>query len=171
MSLVGRSEQRGHRWRNPQHGMTLWGTPPAVDEVDDRRTPRDLFEPLHLRHSFTVDAAASDVNHQLPRYWTIADDGLAQSWAGERVWCNPPYSQCLAWAEKAHAETAALVVMLLPANRTEQRWWQSFVEPYRDRGGRLTAEFLPRRIEFSRPDLERVHVPFGCVLLTWTSAA
>jgi hypothetical protein len=39
---------------------------------------------------------------------------------------------------------AELIVMLLPANRTEQGWWQKHIEPFRDRAmSRLTTEFLP----------------------------
>jgi len=61
--------------------------------------------------------------------------------------------------------------MLAPANRTEQRWWQESIEPFRDRGGVLKTEFLPRRINFgSRDNLgawSASSAPFGCVLLIW----
>lgn len=34
--------------------------------------------------------------------------GLAQSWRGETVFCNPPYGRDLAkWVAKAHAEVSA----------------------------------------------------------------
>jgi hypothetical protein len=75
-------------------------------------------------------------------------------WGGERVWCNPPYSVLEPWVSKAwravNEESAELVVMLVPANRTEQGWWQRLVEPYRDRGGALTTAFLPDRLRFGR---------------------
>jgi hypothetical protein len=95
-----------------------------------------------------------------------------QPWAGERIWCNPPYSNIAPWVGKAWREVdALLVVMLLPANRTEQAWWQADVEPHRDRGGRLRVEFLPGRIRFLKPGHLRIgpgdRPPFGCCLLIW----
>lgn len=61
----------------------------ARSHVDDRGTTLEVFEPLHERFGFTLDVAASPQNAKLPRYFTIEDDGLERSWAGERVWCNP----------------------------------------------------------------------------------
>lgn len=64
-----------------------------------------------------------------------------------------------------------LVVMLLPANRTEQGWWQRQVEPYRDRDRGLRVEFLPGRLRFLSPGARRVGAnerpPFGSCLLIW----
>lgn len=127
VSLVG-FHARNHRQQVRRRG--------ADPQVDDRATTLDVFEPLNERFRFTVDVAAHAGNAKLPRFFSIEDDGLAQSWAGERVWCNPPYSLIEPWVAKAHAATdAELIVMLLPANRTEQGWWQRHVEPFRDRGG------------------------------------
>lgn len=101
-------------------------------------------------------------------------DGLAQSWAHERVWCNPPYSDIEPWAVKARCEkrNAQLIVMLVPANRTEQGWWQRQIEPYRDQpGSPLRVEFLPGRLRFIKHGHDRVEPnqrpPFGCALLVW----
>lgn len=149
----------------------------AVSSIDDRRTDPELFAALDARFSFTIDVAAALHNALLPRYFTPEDDGLAQSWSGERVWCNPPYSNIEPWVLKAHAERdACLVVMLLPANRTEQGWWQDHVEPYRDRcGSRLKVEFLRGRIRFIHPEADAIgpneRPPFGCCLLIWGAVA
>lgn len=146
----------------------------AKPNVDDRATTPEDFDPLHARFAFTLDAAAAAHNTKCERYYSIEDDGLAQSWEGERVWCNPPYSSIEPWVEKANAETGArLIVMLLPANRTEQGWWQRRVEPFRD--GRSEhgphTEFLPGRLRFIAPDADWIRPnerpPFGCVLLLW----
>jgi phage N-6-adenine-methyltransferase len=144
-------------------------------EVDDRATAPEVFGPLHERFRFTIDVAASAANTKLERYYSIEDDGLAQSWAGERVWCNPPYSDIRPWVEKAQDEYphAGCIVMLLPANRTEQKWWQELVEPYRDREmSALYTEFLPGRLRFIRAGATEVgpneRPPFGCVLLIWS---
>lgn len=140
-------------------------------EIDDRATPPEVFGPLHERFGFTIDVAASPANAKLPRYYTIEDDGLAQSWTGERVWCNPPYSHIEPWVIKAHLELAAPIVMLLPANRTEQGWWQRHVEPYRDKGRGFRVEFLKGRLRFIGPGQDAVgpneRPPFGCCLLIW----
>lgn len=147
----------------------------ARASVDERATDPVLFEGWHERFRLSIDAAALPHNAKLPRFWTPEDDGLRQSWAGERVWCNPPYSDVPAWVRKAWRETSAeVVVMLLPANRTEQGWWQDLVEPFRDRADtRLAVEFLRHRLRFIAPGASRIgkneRPPFGCVLLIWSA--
>lgn len=146
----------------------------ANPAVDDRQTPPEVFDPLHARFGFTLDAAASAHNAKLPRFYSIEHDGLAQPWAGERVWCNPPYSSIEPWVRKAAKECQAeVIVMLVPANRTEQGWWQRWVEPFRDgrnhRGPR--TEFIAGRTRFIAHDADGIRPnerpPFGCVLLVW----
>lgn len=146
----------------------------AVDCVDDRGTTADLFAPLHAEFAFTVDVAAAAHNAKVPRFFDRETNGLAQPWAGERVWCNPPYSDIGAWVRKAWAEPAALVVMLLPANRTEQGWWQDHVEPFRDRpGSRLSTRYLRDRRRFIRPGQTKVgpneRPPYGLVVLVFAA--
>jgi phage N-6-adenine-methyltransferase len=167
----------GYRARNHPQQVRASG---AVAEVDDRATDWEDFRPLNARFGFTIDAAASPRNAKLPRYWTAAVNGLEQSWAGERVWCNPPYSHpnLYHWVTKAWRELGTqpgppeLVVMLVPANRTEQVWWQQWVEPFRDRAGEiLHVEFLPGRMRFVAPGANGIgpneRPPFGCCLLIW----
>lgn len=160
----------GFRAKNHRQQVLVRGARP---EVDDRATTPEVFDPLEDRFGFTVDVAASERNRKVDRFYTVEDDGLAQSWAGERVWCNPPYSNIGEWVEKVWAEQdAELVVMLLPANRTEQTWWQTMVEPFRDQpGSALRTEFLAGRLRFIAHDKERVEPnerpPFGCVLLVF----
>jgi phage N-6-adenine-methyltransferase len=168
--------------RARRSNLQLFGDP--TDGVDDRRTPRSLFDPLHARYGFTIDAAASSENALLPRFFDREMDGLRSSWDGETVWCNPPYSDIPAWVRKATFQGgtggAHGVVMLLPADRTEQPWWQDFIEPVRDRGLGVTTEFIRRRVKFGLPPghpeadkgLARGksgggyrYPPFGCVLL------
>lgn len=135
------------------------------------------------RFRFTVDAAASAGNAKLPRFWTVDDDALTQVWRGERVWCNPPYSDIRPWVEKAWSELhgwnddwgKTVIVMLLPANRTEQRWWQDLIEPERDqRDSALRVEFLPGRMRFDRPGAvigpKGDRPPFGCCLAIWRTS-
>lgn len=164
MSLVG-FRARNHPQQVGARGVDLG--------ADDRATTDEVFAPLHERFGFTIDVAASASNAKLPRYFDADADGLSQPWGGERVWCNPPYSDVRPWIEKAWAEGSELVVMLLPANRTEQGWWQDLVEPYRDRpGSPLTVEFLRGRIRFLAAGADAIgpdeRPPFGNVLLIWS---
>lgn len=143
----------------------------AKDTVDERITPDWLFDSLHARFHFTLDVAANATNAKVPEFFDIKSDGLSKPWAPHSVWCNPPFSNIPAWVEKAWAEhrAGAEIVMLLPANRTEQRWWQKLVEPFRDGKGPLRTEFIAKRFNFGVPGNEgaKFHSspPFGCMLL------
>lgn len=161
------------------HPQQVTGRGP-LDFVDDRETPAEVFGPLNERFQFTIDVAASDQNSKLERYWTVEHNALLQSWEEERVWCNPPYSDITSWVVKAWDQwewesggvAPELIVMLLPANRTEQKWWQEYVEPNRDKpGGRFHVEFLPGRMRFIAPGDTSIkpnaRPPFGCCLLIW----
>ncbi len=153
----------------------------AKDAVDDRETPPEIFRPLDAEHRFTMDVAASAENAKCPAYYTVESNGLVLPWGG-RVWCNPPYSNIGAWVEKAWTEMLAraggseVIVMLLPSNRTEQKWWQEKVEPWRDgiprEGVTLRVRFLPGRPRFIRPDWKPGpkgdRPPFGLCVLTWS---
>lgn len=144
----------------------------ASDTVDERITPQWLFDQFNAQHRFTLDAAANASNAKCAKFYDLTSDGLSHSWRGERVWCNPPYSNIRAWVEKAWAECRGgdcFVALLLPANRTEQKWWQELVEPHRE-GGYCSVRFLPRRINFGVPGNEGAKFnsspPFGLCLLT-----
>lgn len=155
--------------------------PPS--STDDWFTPVDFFAGLHARVRFTVDVAShpqAPISAWLPRSYLMEDDGLAQSWAGERVWCNPPYSSIEPWVSKADAEMRAgceFIAMLLPATKTEQPFWGRFIECRRDGRGwgldpfELRTTFLPRRRRFGfpgDPSGATGHGPrFGLVLLEW----
>lgn len=161
MSLIGfKARNHPQQKRNPK--------------VDDRATTPEVFDPLNERFEFTLDVAASAENAKCERYYTITDDGLSQPWHG-RVWCNPPYSDIAPWVAKAWWEfrigRAELIVMLLPANRTEQSWWQDHIEPDRDQDKGLRIEFLRGRLRFIEPgDTEvkpNARPPFGCCLAIW----
>jgi len=176
----------------------------ALDDVDDRGTPADVFDPLNAEFQFTLDVAAARHNAKCARYYSLGPatpfearqlrlfgdtfvgdpeaagiDGLAQDWAlGERIWCNPPFSNIEPWVCKA-SFCSATVVMLLPANRTEQPWWQTFIEPKRDGRSPIDApgaspetRFLAgRRCFLNRgaPIGNRTskNPPFGVVIVVW----
>lgn len=89
-----------------------------TDPRQHARTPRWLFDALHARFRFTIDAACDASNQLLPSGWTADDDFMAQDWQEHRVFINPPF--CLASeAIKNAALWAGLFqvpsVLLLPA--------------------------------------------------------
>lgn len=134
---------------------------------DDWETPAAFFAELHKEFNFTLDAAASDSNHKLPRYYTRENDGLAKSWAGERVFCNPPYSRKTktnpgqeAWVEKAYqeAQNGALVVMLLPA-RTDTKAFHRYILPHAE------VRFLEGRLHFENEGKPGDAAPFPSMVV------
>lgn len=125
----------------------------ALDKKSDQfGTPDHIFKPLNKRYKFTLDAAATAQNAKCKKFFTKEDDALSQSWAGERVWCNPPYSKAYGttghvelFCLKAFEETAIgceLAVLLIP-NRTEQEWYGKLI-----RSGRVWIEDFKGRVNF-----------------------
>jgi phage N-6-adenine-methyltransferase len=134
--------------------------------VTDRNlcgTPQALFDALHLEFGFTLDAAALPENAKLPRFFTPEEDGLRPPWAGETVWCNPPYvphGQLRRWAQKA-ADAAAggsTSVLLLPAS-TGSAWWHEVVIPTA-----AEARFVRDRLRFEGTT---DRAPFYSVVVVW----
>ena len=162
MSFVSRNHPQQVATRGP------------LDDVDDRRTPFDLMDECMILARIEVldlDAAASHENTLADFCYTINNSGLDGIWYGS-VWCNPPYSDIRPWVEKACRSTVLTdtIAMLLPANRTEQAWWQDLIEPGR-RDGTLEVFFLRGRRRFDRPGwtapAKGDRPPFGLVLVVW----
>lgn len=112
-------------------------------------TPQALFDVLNAEFRFTLDPCATIANAKCEKFYTKEDDGLAHSWAGERVWMNPPYGKELsAWVEKAATEGSnpgTTVVAIFPP-RTDARWFHQWVaEAYEIR-------LLQGRIHFENPE-------------------
>jgi site-specific DNA-methyltransferase (adenine-specific) len=82
------------------------------------RTPPEVYAALDAEFGFTLDPC--------PVHWDASHlNGLARSWSGERIFCNPPYrrGQIERWLKKARE--AACAVYLLPA-RTGAAWWHDY---------------------------------------------
>ena len=110
-------------------------------ETDLWATPQWLFDELDSRYHFTLDPCATTQNAKCRKYYTEAQDGLAQSWDGETVFMNPPYGREIGkWVKKA-VDSRASVVMLLPA-RTDTRWFHDYIY------GKCEVVFLKGRLKF-----------------------
>jgi len=128
------------------------------------RTPEPLYRALDQEFAFTLDAAADDGNSVCDRFFDAERDALAQSWAGERVFCNPPYGRALdRWLAKAVVEAqehGATIVMLLPA-RTGNAWFHRHVLPHAE------IRFLRGRQNFTIGGSGRCNAPFDSMVVIY----
>nr|DAF89578.1 MAG TPA: DNA N-6-adenine-methyltransferase [Siphoviridae sp. ctZD11] len=135
-----------------------------MSKKSDWETPKDLFNRLNDEFHFTLDAAASDLNHKLPHYYTEKEDGLAQDWGGERVFCNPPYGsrETGLWTEKCWREAQkpdTLVVLLIPA-RTDRKSFHDFIYNKPN----VTIRFLKGRLQFEDNGKKMGTAPFPSMI-------
>lgn len=70
---------------------------------DNWSTPQNFFDKCNAEFGpFDLDVCASPENAKCARYFTQADEGLAQTWSG-KVWMNPPYGRTIGqWMRKAY---------------------------------------------------------------------
>ena len=100
--------------------LPLFGAPQEEATSDDYYTPSWVFEQMGIRFDLDVAAPPGGVPWiPADRFYTKADNGLAQEWSG-RVWMNPPYSDSAPWASKFldHGDGVAL----LPMSKSEWMW-------------------------------------------------
>ena len=121
-------------------------------------TPQDTFDKLNDEFKFTLDPAENAENAKCKKFFTIEDDGLAQDWSGERVFCNPPYGRVIgAWVEKMARGGADITVGLLPA-RTDTRWFHDFIL------GKAEIRFIRGRLKFGG---SKNSAPFPSMIVIW----
>lgn len=101
---------------------------------DNFQTPPALFEQLHQIFNFTMDAACTTKNCLCQRGFCQDKgiDALKMSWGGDRVFCNPPFSQKAAFIKKAYDEVingdCPIVVMVLPSNCHDSKAFQQYIK-------------------------------------------
>lgn len=131
-------------------------------------TPPEVFDPLNAEFHFTLDPCATRRNAKCPRFFTEADNGLAQDWGRERVFMNPPYGrEIYAWTRKAREAAArgALVVALLPAS-CDLAWWHDDVV-----GGGAEVRYIRGRVRFLTDGPYRASGFFASVIVIWRPPA
>jgi len=125
--------------------------------TDDWPTPQDFFDRVAKEFGpFDLDPCASAENAKAPKFYTQADDGLAQSWSG-RVWMNPPYGRVIGqWMRKAYesSKQGALVVCLVPS-RTDTAWWHDYA-------AKGEVRFIRGRLKFGNA---KANAPFPSTLV------
>lgn len=99
-------------------------------ETDLWSTPQEFFDDLHKEFRFTLDPCATSENAKCSKFHTKETDGLKQNWAGETVFCNPPYGKAIKeWVKKCYEESLkpqTTVVMLIPA-RTDTSYFHDYI--------------------------------------------
>lgn len=96
---------------------------------DNWETPPYFFKLLDNEFGFTLDPCSSEENHLCNKYYTKEENGLLQSWAGEIVFVNPPFSNMKEWVSKCYRESLAkdtIIVMIMPS-RTDTKYWHNYV--------------------------------------------
>ena len=115
-------------------------------ETNEWATPQDLFDKLNTEFHFTLDPCCTHENAKCSHHYTEEEDGLAQNWGGESVFCNPPYGRTLhKWVQKAWQESTkpnTVVVMLIPA-RTDTRYFHDYILH------RSEIRFIRNRLDFN----------------------
>ena len=139
---------------------------------DEWSTPDDLFQSLHALYRFEVDAAATAQNKKCDYYLgpdSPIPDALAIRWAmaGQRLFCNPPYSKLYAFLARAHEamRDGCLVVMLMPA-RTDTKSWHQYIYDLGKGDWRpgVSCLFLKGRLKFGGA---KSGAPFPSAIVTF----
>lgn len=107
-------------------------------------TPQDFFDKLNDEFHFTLDPCSTDKNAKCEKHYTKEQDGLAQDWTGEVVWCNPPYGREMPkWIKKCyeHSLSGGTAVMLIPA-RTDTKAFHEYIY------GKAELRFIRGRLKF-----------------------
>ena len=109
-------------------------------------TPQQFFNGLNKEFNFTLDPCATIENAKCDKFFTKEENGLLQSWKGERVFCNPPYGKEISvWVEKCYKEIqsgAELIVLLIPA-RTDTKYFHRYIY------NKFEIRFIQGRLHFN----------------------
>lgn len=132
----------------------------GCDQKDKWETPPRLYQQLDDEFQFTLDPCCEEHTAKCNRYYTEEEDGLFQSWKGEIVFVNPPYSRgnIDKWVRKCYLESEyATVVGLLPVSSSSD-WWHKYLI------GKAELRFVNKRIRFIGAPFT---APFSSIIVIW----
>lgn len=135
--------------RDVTEAQQLFAHPVQSRHTDERYTPPVVFDALGVTFDLDVASPPGGVPWiPAARYYTAADDGLAQSWNG-LVWCNPPFSATARWSRRFTEHGNG--VLLFPMNADCPWMFDLF---------RTAPEVLMlRHLNFIHPTGDGRHVP------------
>ena len=123
-------------------------------------TPQGLFDSLNAEFHFTLDPCSTDENAKCEKHYTKEQDGLAQDWTGETVYCNPPYGKEMPlWIRKCyeHFIGGGAAVMLIPA-RTDTKAFHEYIY------GKAEIRFIKGRLKFNN---NKNSAPFPSMIVVY----
>ena len=135
--------------------------------TDEWATPQSIFDKLDKKYNFTLDPCSTHSNAKCEKHYTIEEDGLSQSWAGESVFVNPPYSNISDWVRKAHyesTENGATVALLIPS-RTDTKYWHSYCMKAKE------IYFVEGRLKFGGPAAAQNSAPFPSAVIVFDGSS
>lgn len=112
--------------------------------TEEWATPQEFYNALDAEFHFTLDPCSTDENAKCAKHYTKEQNGLAQDWTGETVFCNPPYGREMPkWIRKCyeHYTGGGIAVMLIPA-RTDTKAFHEYIY------GKAEIRFIKGRLKF-----------------------
>lgn len=131
-----------------------------VDNKDLWQTPDHIFNSLDQIYNFTLDPCCDYHTALCGKFYTPVENGLIQSWSGESVFVNPPYSRYNIdnWVDKCFEEMkTSEIIALLPVS-TSADWFQKLIGQ--------SLYFVDKRIRFKGAPYT---APFSSVIVRFNN--
>lgn len=133
---------------------------PRYSDTVDWQTPKWLLESFPAGW-FDLDPCKSihQFYHAAEVGYTIRDDGLSKTWAGN-IWLNPPYGEYLnTWVSRMAAHNKGIALLF---NRSDTKTFQNIIYPTCT--GILAIQ---GRLEFIKPNGTPGKATAPSVLIAW----
>jgi len=123
--------------------------------TNDYYTPKWLFDAMGLEFDIDVAAPVQGIPWiPAKRWFSQAEDGLAQDWGGALVWMNPPFSKPAPWVNKFIKNNNGIALICT----SKAKWYK---ELWDQAQGLLTVD---SSFKFIRPDEVRSDIFMPTVL-------
>ena len=111
--------------------------------TNDYYTPKWLFDLMGLTFDIDVAAPVQGIPWiPAKRWYSQADDGLAQDWQKALVWMNPPFSNITPWINKFITNGNGMALLVVSRSKWFAELW--------DKADAVMA--TPADLKFERPD-------------------